>query len=424
MAIVALIVAGEAVFFLPFVLARVFRPTLLDLFQLTNLQLGVAFSVYGIVAMAAYFPSGPLADRFPPRKLIVTALALTSLGGLVMWSIPSFNTLRLLYAYWGVTTILLLWAPLISATRHWAGRAMPGRAFGFLDGGRGLVAATVGSLAVAIYAATLPSDVDTATPEQRATAFQVVILIFSAITFATCFLVWFGLPPERHTNQSIRKKLDRKEVIHVMTLPTVWLQSIIVVCAYAGYKGLDDISLYANEVFGLDEVDSAEVGAITLWMRPIAAVGAGLIADRWGVTKTTIASFVLLTLASGLMASSLLQPGMMAAFFLTLCATSAALFALRGLYFAIMEEGRVPFGYTGTAVGLVSVIGYTPDVFMGPVMGILLDRFPGASGHQYVFAVVTGFSVVGLACSICFAKQVIQAKLIDGANAGSSQKLE
>ena len=58
--IIALMAAGESVFLLPFVLARVFRPTFLDVFEITNLELGVAFSVYGIVAMVAYFAGGPL----------------------------------------------------------------------------------------------------------------------------------------------------------------------------------------------------------------------------------------------------------------------------------------------------------------------------------------------------------------------------
>jgi hypothetical protein len=42
---VDLIAAGEAVFLLPFVLDRVFRPTFLDVFGVTNLQLGTAFSL-------------------------------------------------------------------------------------------------------------------------------------------------------------------------------------------------------------------------------------------------------------------------------------------------------------------------------------------------------------------------------------------
>ena len=77
------------IFFLPFVIARVFRPTLLDVFRLTNLELGIAFSIYGFVAMLAYFPGGPLADRYAPRKLMTLALAATSIGGLVMASIPN-----------------------------------------------------------------------------------------------------------------------------------------------------------------------------------------------------------------------------------------------------------------------------------------------------------------------------------------------
>lgn len=78
-----LIVSGEAIFVLPFVLPRVFRPTLLDVFGLSNLQLGTMYSFYGIVAMASYFLGGPLADRFSARRLMAAALVATAAGGAV-----------------------------------------------------------------------------------------------------------------------------------------------------------------------------------------------------------------------------------------------------------------------------------------------------------------------------------------------------
>ena len=137
LAIAALIVAGEFVFLLPFVLARVFRPTFLDVFGLTNLELGTAYSVYGIVAMAAYFFGGPLADKFRARTMLAVALTSTAAGGLVMMTVPPLSTLAILYAYWGITTIALFWAPLICATREWGSDYSQGRAFGLLDGGRG-----------------------------------------------------------------------------------------------------------------------------------------------------------------------------------------------------------------------------------------------------------------------------------------------
>ncbi len=47
----ALIVAGEIVFGLPFHTARFFRPTLLEVFGFTNTQLGDLFAHYGETAM-------------------------------------------------------------------------------------------------------------------------------------------------------------------------------------------------------------------------------------------------------------------------------------------------------------------------------------------------------------------------------------
>jgi len=59
-----LIVAGETIYSLPFHVARFFRPTFLLAFDFTNTQLGVVQATYGVIAMLAYFPGGPLADRF------------------------------------------------------------------------------------------------------------------------------------------------------------------------------------------------------------------------------------------------------------------------------------------------------------------------------------------------------------------------
>ena len=98
-------------------MSRVFRPTVLETFSLDNTQLGLCFSVYGFVALLSYLFGGPLADQFPPRKLIAAALWMTGLGGLVYATFPGYTVLRILYGYWGFTTIFLFWAPMIKATR-------------------------------------------------------------------------------------------------------------------------------------------------------------------------------------------------------------------------------------------------------------------------------------------------------------------
>ena len=400
--LLALIAAGEAVFFLPFLLARVFRPTILEVFDLTNLQLGTAYGVYGAVAMAAYLFGGPLADRFAPRNMIVLALMTTASGALLLIKIPTLTELVVLYALWGVTTIALLWAPLIRATREWGGDDAQGTAFGLLDGGRGLLSAATASVMVAVFAALLPVDPDTASLAERTAALRQVILILLCFPVAAAVLTWFALPAGRHNEPEHKEPASLRDMTHVLAMPTVWLQALIILCAYVGFRSIDDFALYANEVMGMNEVESAQLGTVSLWVRPIAAISAGLLADRLGTVRMTLVCFILFAAGTSVLASNIMVQGTVLLYLLTVVATSLGIFALRGLYFAIMREGRVPLHITGSAVGFVSLIGYTPDVFMGPLMGWLLDRSHGAEGHQDLFAVVTTTALLGSIATVMF----------------------
>ena len=410
--LLALIVAGEAVFILPFVVARIFRPTLLDVFGLTNLQLGTAFSVYGLVAMVAYLAGGPLADRFPARRLMTIALAATGLGGVIYAGIPGPGELKILFAFWGLTTIYLFWAALISATRQWGGPAAQGRAFGLLDGGRGLFAALLGSTMVVVYAWLLPADPAMATLADRTVAFGRIIWLFTGVTFVVALLVWLIVPDRRPDDGGCGDDPEAEGgrgraplwagLRRVARVPAVWVQAGIVICAYVGYKSTDDFSLLARDAFGYDEVAAARLGTLSFWARPIAAIGAGLLGDRCGLSRVTLASFAILLVGSLVFATGILQPGVPWLLVTTVLGTSLAIYAMRGLYFALFQEARIPLALTGSAVGLVSILGYTPDVFMGPLMGHLLDRSPGVLGHQHLFLVVAAFAALGLLLTLLF----------------------
>jgi len=71
-------------------------------------------------------------------------------------------------------------------------------------------------------------------------------------------------------------------------------------------------------------------------------------------------------------------------------------YALRGIYFALLEEDRTPRFLTGAAVGMISLVGYTPDVFFGPVSGRILDASPGLAGHQNYFVFLASIAAIGL----------------------------
>jgi nitrate/nitrite transporter NarK len=406
----ALIAAGEAVFVLPFVLTRVFRPTFLDVFGITNLELGTAFSFYGIVGMAAYFAGGPLADRYSARRLMTAALLATGLGGVALAGIPSPRGLNILWGIWGLSTILLFWAAMIRATREWGGASQQGRAYGLLEGGRGLLAALIASVTVVVFAALLPTDVASASPAQRASAFRAVIWIFTGLTLSVALLVWVVVPDMAPKDQGEHEhKLSLEGIRGACRMPAVWLQAVIVVCAYVGYKATDDFSLLAHDALGFDEVAAAGIGTLTFWIRAIVAAGAGYLADRVDSSRVIAWGFAILIAGSGLIASGALAPAVAWMLISTIVATSVGVYALRGVYFALLAEGAVPLAFTGSAIGVVSLVGFTPDVFMGPLMGVLLDNSPGVLGHQHVFASVAVFGVVGLVATIAFRRITVRA---------------
>jgi MFS family permease len=190
-----------------------------------------------------------------------------------------------------------------------------------------------------------------------------------------------------------------------MGMKTVWCQALIVLCAYVAYKSTDDFSLFARDAFGYDEVEAATIGTVSFWMRPIAAIGAGFLADRFSGAVMLICSFAIVLLGSTVIAAGLIIPGLYWLLLTTIAGTSTGIYALRGLYFAIFGEANVPPMFTGSAVGVVSFVGFTPDIFMGPLMGWLIDSSPGASGHQHVFAVVALFAGTGLIATVLFNKQ-------------------
>ena len=402
-----MILSGELVFILPYFLSRVFRPTFLEVFDLTNVELGSLFSVYGTVALFSYLFGGALADRFLPGKLIAISLLSTALGGLLLATYPSYLMLQVLYGYWGFTTVFLFWGAMIKGTRIWGGSKNQGQAFGFLDGGRGLVAAFMGSLGVFIYALFLDADVQTASILERQDAFRYVILFASFMVGLVGVFVYFNLkikPSEQNPNNKTAHSF--KNIVAVLKLESVWLLMIIILCAYFGYKVTDIYSLYASEVMNYDEIEAANVGSLQLYLRPIACVLFGFLADKSRSILWIIVGFVIMLIGSVLFASGMIQSHLSALFFLSLTVLAVGTYAIRALYFAVLQEGQVSLALTGTAVGVISLTGYTPDIFSGPLMGYYLDRFPGLLGHQYVFIYLVGFSALGLLCSIRFAKRM------------------
>ncbi len=407
MGLAALIIAGEAVFSLPFHVVRFFRPTVLAVFDMSNTDIGQAQATYGAVAMLSYFLGGPLADRYPARNLLVLALILTALGGLYFATIPNQQGLVTLYAFWGFSTILLFWSALIKATREWGGGDEQGRAFGFLEAGRGMLAAVLVSIAVWILGLSITGDFDQLDGAGRRQALQQIIYLYVVVTVVAGLLVAVFVPgadpPETVASHAAKPWSD---VRRVLANPLVWPQMLIVLSAYVAYKGVDNYVLYAVQGYGLDEVEGARVASMSSWVRPAAAVLAGLMADRLRASRVVFASFGLLLAGYGFFVLLEPRPDLYWVLMTNILLTSIAVFALHAIYFALLAESGVPLAVSGTAVGLISVVGFTPDIFVAPAMGFLLDNNAPIAGHQLVFLGLFLFALLGFVATLIFMRQL------------------
>ena len=74
-----------------------------------------------------------------------------------------------------------------------------------------------------------------------------------------------------------------------------------------------------------------------------------------------------------------------------------AVFALRGIYFCYLQETKIPTNVIGFSVGIISLIGFFPDVYIGPVFGYFLDTYSNkveAFNLCYLFLLI--LSLIGL----------------------------
>jgi len=151
-----------------------------------------------------------------------------------------------------------------------------------------------------------------------------------------------------------------------------------------------------------DEIEAAKAGALQLYLRPLVCIAIGLLAHKTKNMLLIIFGFIIMLIGALIFSSGIIKSNMNFIFFLSLVILAIGTYSIRALYFAVLKEAKIPFALTGTAVGLISVVGYSPDIFAGPIIGYLLDENKGIIGHQYVYFMLALFSLLGLIASIRF----------------------
>ncbi len=370
----------------------------LEAYNLTNTQMGMFGTMFGIFGMISYLFGGVVADMISPRKLMSISLVLTGLGGLLHLMHPSYGMLLFIYMLWGFTSLFAFWPSLLKALRQLAGPDEQSKATGFMDGGRGIVNAIHLAVTLAIFNHFSKKASELA-------GLNGVIIFYSAVVILLGILLFFLMKEETRLEKA--QKFNFKEVISVLKLPAVWILSLVLCCTYTMNIMFYYFTPYSTSVLGVAATGAAMVTMLAQYIRPLGCFTGGIAADRLGRSKVMYCTFTVMAICTAILAFA---GGMSVPLFVVLCVVIYfAMYAGYSLVFSMLPEGGVPEKAAGTAIGLVCTLGYLPEVFCPVVTGKVLDTL-GDTGYKPLFIGIMVIMIIGIGSLILWDNYIKRLK--------------
>jgi len=402
MAILALGISGGSIYLLPYI-KYIFYNQQIEAMGITNQQSGFLLTMYAIGNVLLYIPGGILADKLSPKKCLLFSLISTTMLSVLFAFTLSYNIALVIWLLLSLTTILVFWASLIKTVRMIGTDEEQGRVFGIYYAVNGITGAA--GNAIALWASR-------SAVSARAAMFNVA-MVYSAVTVIAALMI--GLFIENNKGPIVKKSEEDNfnvgDAVNLLKNPSVWLCSIIIFCGYSLYTSTSYFTPYLTSVFGISSTKSGIYSIIRNYLFMLLAPISGFIADR--IFKSTCkwimtGFFISVILFVGVL---IIPEGTNAAIIgiYTLLPGAFAL-AVYGIEFSVISESKIPQIYTGTVVGIASVIGYSPDLFIDVLYGSWLDKY-GNTGYTYIFIFIGVICVVGLTSAYILRRHTIASIL-------------
>lgn len=383
-----------SVYFLPYLRAVYYNP-LLETLQCSNAELGSLVSFFAMGCMLLYIPGGIMSDRWNYKKCITWSLFSTSVLVASFAFVMNFTYARILYFLLAFSTTFVFWSSNLKAVRSIGDSDNQGKTYGFFYSAQGLISIVVNN----IWLLTFNSFAD------QQLGLRVILLGNATMNLIAGLACHFMLEEPAKVSAAERANnpnaFQLKKVVDVVKNPLVWFIALMLFCAYGLYQNSFYYSNFLVNIKGMDEYWGSQFSLIRVtYMMCVASYIGGFFADK---LKSTVKMFAICGTCAGVAAFAMLalmytDINVFVLGVLSLL-PSAFMLAVYGLASSLYEEFKVPLAYTGTAIGLVSIVGYTPDLFFGPLLGGFLDR-QGDAGYASIFTFYGGLCVALLVLSL------------------------
>ena len=381
-----------------------------------NEFIGTTGMIVGVVSMIMYIVGGILADKFRERNLIALGGLLLAAGTLWFGLLPDATQILAAHGLLalGVGT---MWSAYLKTVRKLGNAHEQGRMFSTSEFIRGIIGTLLGFMGVGLLnRAILPQGV--IDPTLVGEQFSLLLFINAGI-FLVLSIICFALIPKNLIGNEESDDVEPvpfsfKFALDALKLPAVWFGVVILFCGYSvtaaasGYLGT-----YTVQVLGIDPTTASSFAVIRNYI--IAALSTliiGFVALAFKSEIKTLGAYLGIT---GIVIAALMVLGQAPGIGIAIIFIFAFFYTgMRGLYFATLSEMRIPVHLTGIAAGIVSFLGYTPDVFFSKLAGIWLDT-AGTAGFTYIWIYAIACCVIGvIACLFAYRYAKKKQAEIDG----------
>lgn len=231
---------------------------------------------------------------------------------------------------------------------------------------------------------------------------RAVILFYALMNLVAALIVSFFYKESDVYEQERKEEQTQVRFVSVLRKPQIWLASLIIFSGYGLFSGETFFTPYLTRVFGVTVGLSAILSIIrTYVLRFMGTPVGGLLSEKTGSSlKVLLFSFSVTGIL--LMAFFAVSPGTQFIVVLLLMFTaSITTYMAFGIMWATVEEIRVPGSMLGMVIGVTSLIGYMPDLFVHTLFGRWLDLY-GNDGYRFIFSFLILLCFIGTLSSVLF----------------------
>jgi Sugar phosphate permease len=391
-ALVSLGFAYGIIYLMPY-MKSVFYDSMLSATGFTNAQLGQMMTVYALGCTISYLPGGWIADKIRPRVLLTVCMLIQGLLGVVFMFIhTNFFVAMVLWIASALCGGFAFWPSMLKAIRMLGSKDEQGRLYGIFEAING--AASMISSWIMVAAATWLGN--------YLGGFTGAVLVMALLCFVGAAGVWFlydenGLV----TNDALDPEdiIKIKDFGKVIVMPRVWIAALLLFVGINMYDGLGYIGAYSTEVVGIAVATAGILNSVREYGCRVGGIFGGFMADKVFHSSAKW-QIIAQCLTAGIAFTFLVIPSSSAGLFICVMMLMAlAVYANRVTVYSLLSEMQVETKVAGTALALVTLIGYVPDMYVHTMFGTWLDKM-GSNAYSHIFTYLGCIGCAGIVIAI------------------------